>query len=515
MERKKRLLITVLSCILVFGLVACNAQVPSTSDGTQEVGGNDAAVVGDNAEETKADHHLTILFTKGGFEQPPENDIIYQQLVKESGVSFTQIAPPNANYKEKVTAIMASGDLPDMVRLPSLTDVYYYQEQGALMPLDDFINAEKTPNYWNIVEGKPAIDAVTIDGKRWGMPTWWDPHKCNTVIRGDWLEKLGLDVPVTLEDYFNVAKAFQQNNMGGGAKTYAFGGRQFNYKDCYAVFDMFMGAYGVMKDYWYTDSDGNLKPYNTTSAMRDCLEYIAMLNKEGLIDPEWVTVNSEGAQREAMGKGNYGITQFWWTIEPKLEVDMKKTDPNVNWIRIAPPVGPEGKSGLRGISGMTQCFVVTKDCKDTEAVSKLVDYLHGDPGMYTSYIGVEDEHWARKDDGTPYVLEEAANRDAKWIQWYSMFELETPLLQVDMYLLQSRLDSYKWPLIMNDADLLLTESELKYSAQLHSLVAETYTNIINGTVPIEAFDKMVDEWYKQGGPEWEKELNEVYKSRNK
>lgn len=143
---------------------------------------------------------------------------------------------------------------------------------------------------------------------------------------------------------------------------------------------------------------------------------------------------------------------------------------------------------------------------------RLLDWMHSEEGMMTVYTGVEGIHWEKKDDGTYEPLPQL-KEDEKWIQWYSAFESEWPLLQLETTLVQSRRDSFKWPTITNAGDGLITEAEVEYGADLQAFALENYTNFITGKTSLDEWDKFVEEWNSRGGAQWTEEINVEYQDK--
>jgi len=503
---RKSFIMVLLATVLVFSILlsSCTQDVANESTKPSETTKPSQS---DISESSDTQPEITILFTKGGFDPPPANDPIKQALEEDSGIKFEQIAPPISDYAQKVNAILASGkDLPDIVKLPSYRDLFVYARQGALLALDDWITEEKAPNILKIVP-QSALDKCRVDGKLYAIPIWCSPHRYNFIIRGDWLDKLNLSEPKTLDDLYSVLKAFRENDPDGNGKkdTYGLCGQTFE------TFMAIFGAFGVVKDYWY-EENGQLLPYNIHPDMKRALEYCRTLYKEGLVDPEWVSTTTEAQLNDKTMKNHFGATAHWWTWEPKVEAEMKKVDPNVELRRIAPPVGPDGKSGLKGVPEINTVICVLSTTKNPEACIKFMDYLHTEKGMLTQYTGVEGLHWEKKDDGTIVTLPQF-DKDQKWIQWYSLFENENPLLLVETPLVQSRRDAFKWPVITNAADGIFTEADLKYGTDLQAYVDEMFTKFINGDVSLDQFDTFVQEWRQKGGDILIKEVNEMYKQR--
>ena len=63
--------------------------------------------------------------------------------------------------------------------------------------------------------GTELLDSVKYDGKLMAMPeTVIDHGPCLLWLRKDWMDKLGLEEPQTLEEAFDVNEAFQKNRKG-------------------------------------------------------------------------------------------------------------------------------------------------------------------------------------------------------------------------------------------------------------------------------------------------------------
>jgi len=179
----------------------------------------------------------------------------------------------------------------------------------------------------------------------------------------------------------------------------------------------------------------------------------------------------------------------------------------VHFDRIAPPIGPYGDSGVRGVGRQNGVVIMLADAENPEACFRYIDWMHTEDGMMTGYAGVENVHWYRDENGDYYTTEQYQN-DIKWIQYYSLFEPEPVLLLLENdYLVQSRRDSFQWNAITNAADGMMTEAELRYGSELKDFVATEYSEFITGKRDLAEWDKFVEEFYSMGGTEWETELN--------
>lgn len=522
---KKKTIAVLLSCAMILaGLTGCGS---SGNDDGGSTGGDSAAgetTSQESASEEKSGTQETgerpvvsFVFTKGGFEGVPDNDVILQKIEEASNITLDHIAPPAANYAEQVNIIL-SGDkseLPDLVKLSStmFNDMFDYVDQGALMDLTELVQ-----NCPNILENVPqeALDRCTVDGKLYAIPVFCSPNRYNVVIRQDWLDNLGLEVPETLEEYHEVLRAFTFDDPDGNGKddTYGLTGLSME------TFDPIYGAFGVMAPiptyngtgtYWYMEDD-QLKPQVTNPKVKEALETISDWYKEGIIDPEFVTTTTDDDLNNKAMKNQFGMSYHWWTWEPKIEAQLQEVDPDISFTRIAPPIGENGESGIRGVGLLNGCVVMLNGAKNPEACMRLLDWMYSEEGMMTTYTGVEGIHWEKTAEET-YVTLPQFDEDASWIQWYSAFEAEWPLLQVETPLVQSRRDSFNWKVITNAGDGLITDAEVEFGADLQAYAMECYTNFITGKTSLDEWDQFVEEWNRRGGTEWTEQINAEYKDK--
>jgi putative aldouronate transport system substrate-binding protein len=466
---------------------------------------------GKDAEQAKNDKEVTFVFTKGGFENHPDNDAICKKICAAADVKLNHISPPAANYDEKLTLIFSGQEkeLPDLAKIQKsqINKLFDYADQGALMDLTDLV--KKCPHILENVP-KEALDMCTKDGKLWAIPIWCSPNRMNTIVRKDWLDTLALKEPKTLDEYHDVMKAFTFDDPDGNGVDDTYGMTGLGME----AIEPYLGAFGVMgvqENYWY-EENGELKPQALNPKAREALKVLRDWYKEGIIDPEFSVLKNESELNDKAMKNQFGLTYRWWVWETKIEGEMKKVDDKVSFERIAPPVGPDGTSGVKGVSMLNGCVVMLKNAKNVDACLRLLDWMHTEEGMMTTYTGVEGVHW--KKEGDKYVTLPQFDKDAKWIQWYSAFESEWPLLQVETPLVQSRRDAFKWKTIKNEGDGLVTDAQMRYSTDLTTLITDAYTQIITGKKDLSYFNNFAEQWKEKGGAKWSKEINRLYKEKD-
>lgn len=507
---KKKTLVLLLASVFTFALLTGCSQTQQISSTGNESGRSASGVANQSAKGDGKE--VTFVFTKGGFENHPENDAIYQKICEEADVVLNHISPPAANYDEKLTLIFSGQekDLPDMAKIQKtqFNKLFDYAEQGALMDLTELV--KDCPNILKNIP-QEALDMCTKDGKLWAIPIWCSPNRMNTIIRQDWLDNLNLDVPTTLDEFHEVFRAFTFDDPDGNGVDDTYGMTGLGME----ALEPYLGAFGVTgihENYWF-EENGELKPQALNPKAKEALQVLRNWYAEGVIDPEFAVLKNESELNDKAMKNQFGATYRWWVWESKIQGEMRKVDENVTFARIAPPIGPDDTSGVKGVGMVNGCVVLLKDARNVDACLRLMDFMHTEEGMMTTYTGVEGLHWKQKDDGK-YVTLPQFDEDASWIQWYSAFESEWSLLQVETPLVQSRRDAFQWNTIINAGDGYIVDAQMRYATDLTTIITDAYTRIITGQEDMSHFDELGRQWKDQGGQEWSDQINALYKEKN-
>src|SRR5690606_11229915 len=94
-------------------------------------------------------------------------------------------------------------------------------ESGLVQSIDEAIENQATPRIKKLFDDFPqAFSTSTIDGKRYGIPRYSGGNGSDSLIwiRQDWLDKLQLDPPETIEDMEKIMDAFVHQDPDGNGK---------------------------------------------------------------------------------------------------------------------------------------------------------------------------------------------------------------------------------------------------------------------------------------------------------
>ena len=127
--------------------------------------------------------------------------------LKDATVGANTRNSENDGKTEALNLMLATGEIPDIVGSSRLKDfVNQFGPEGAFLPLNDLID-EHAPNLKAYFAERPEIAAAisAADGNMYYIPYLPDGKYGRAYwIRTDWLDKLGLDVPQTVDEYLSL-----------------------------------------------------------------------------------------------------------------------------------------------------------------------------------------------------------------------------------------------------------------------------------------------------------------------
>ena len=341
----------------------------------------------------------------------PDDWAGYKIIKDELNIDLKLTAlPSNASDQDvKIQASGAANNLPDvfMVNRPVLVNLV---KQGLIAELtDDFYAAmpTRTEKYHSDPD---SMNYATINGKNYGMAI---PSQRTgiegLVIRKDWLDKLGLEVPTTLDELKEVLRAFTFNDPDGNGRndTYGYGA----YVESNSVFKGYpgsrvwpiMGAFDVAGLWSMKSETLGLNVFRPE--FYDFMVYFKSLCDEGLIDPNWLSYKKDDF-RAAWKQGRFGVMYEQWAAL-SAESNYKPFDSNFpegEWVVINPPVGPEGKSSTGALDKQFRIYAVSnKAVKDgkLEAIERLFEWMGSEEAYYLLGYGTEGVNYVLDANGNP------------------------------------------------------------------------------------------------------------------
>lgn len=187
------------------------------SDSAQESSSTSASEK-EVAEEENADPvTITSLLAVGTM--PAEENMVLQEIRDRTGINLQVTLVSQADYENRKATLAASRNLPDLIGYLGRSELRDMVNNGIAIPLDDLLESygqEILENKGDLMEGN-KIDGVTYavpyGGTEAAVPSMM-------AVRQDWLDKLNLSVPETVDEFYEVMKAFTQQDPDGDGAGY-------------------------------------------------------------------------------------------------------------------------------------------------------------------------------------------------------------------------------------------------------------------------------------------------------
>ena len=429
MKNAKKLVALLLVLAMVLSLGACgnnasNDSSTSSQTSTSDSGDSSTAEEGDTAEPGEfklpiVDEPVTLTYfnaddTNAAIITNDWNDNeFYQEMERRTGVHLDFDTVSSADYQTNFNLMIASGKLADLIYVGAS----YYAEgvdaaidDGYFLDLTDKVD-EYMPNYNAIRTSDIQYELLsTTDSGRLGAVYELRQSKqgpwLGLWIRQDWLDDLGLDTPVTFDDYHEVLTAFKEEK---GATAPLI----LNWSGSDGEFGTMSGGLNVLNS-WQLDETGkvNFGPY-----MDAWKEYVTIMHQwyeEGLIDPDFMATDERTADMAKVVTGASGLFAALYTMPSVYEASSE--DPNMNLAPVNPPVKNEGDEihiRLRDsyTSGNT---AISADCENWEVALRYLDYLYTEEGALLANYGVEGDTFEFDENGDPVYTDKIVNNENGW-----------------------------------------------------------------------------------------------------
>ena len=321
----------------------------------------------------------------------------FKEISQKTGVNIEWIHPIG-ELNEQFNVMIASGEYPDIIYWNFGTTISNHIKNNVALKLNDYM--KYAPNYKKILDENPIVRKQLImdDGT---IPMFAqidiDIQRLNYngfQMRQDWLDKLNLKAPETLDDWYSVLTAFKTKDPNGNDKAdeIPFGsGSKENGLDSLA------GFWGVRDTFYKNPKTGKITHGYLENGFKD---YITTMNKwysENLIDKEYVASDKKGLDSKVLNNivGSYFGTQGSY-MDSYNQVQVPK-DPNFRMVGVPFPKSSDGKAYhttdhmakyVQGYGG-----IISSSCKNPVEAVKFCDYLYSKEGLTYQNWGIEGKSY--------------------------------------------------------------------------------------------------------------------------
>ncbi|MFB7249985.1 extracellular solute-binding protein [Microbacterium sp. NPDC056234] len=331
---------------------------------------------------------------------------------------------PAASTDEKINAALASDSLADITSLTNITNASVRQalKSGQFWDVEPYLK-----DYENLSKiDEKTIASARVDGKLYGVPFQKPIARYGVIVRQDWLDNLGLEVPHTIEELSEVAVAFTTQDPDGNGvdDTTGFIDRLESFK---LGFKSLAGYFGAGNNFVVTDDD-EVIPTFQTDEFKQAMEWYRGLYEQGAVNGEFVTMQKQNQiDAVAQGKGGIMVTGLF---EPKGYMNLAlSSDPNtpMEWALINDitfedvprRILSDTNGGFGGWLAMSTSQV--KDEAELKGMLAFIDKLLDEEAFTLMTNGIEDEHYTVDSEDIVTIADQA-----KWEQEVQPYSSSRP-----------------------------------------------------------------------------------------
>ena len=467
-------------------------------------------------------------------------------------------AGENDNYQETVSMTIASRELPDVMVVNDMDMLQLLVDNDLIEDLTQVYEdctSSRIKDIYNSYGGE-ILDNVTFDGKLMALPeTNIDDGPSLCWLRKDWMDKLGLDAPKTVEDVENIVHEFVQTDPGGNGKGETVGlvcddeltggcGYSYEYQN-----DIIFASFGAFPKQWIYNKDGEVVYGSVQNEAKAALGKLRQMYQQGTLDNNFLMRESSNII-ELIVSGKCGsFFGPWWSPNNPLMSAMQK-NPNAEWQPYLIQTDKDGQTSFASQNPNDKYVVVRKGYKHPEIVMKIVSVLFDDLRYDEEDVREMERYYQDNVDPTARPL--AINVDYKdalmrcydslkdAIQGRKKLE-DLGLLEGAYYISCSKyLDRKKdtsaqkswedWAAYASRMtacsvlrkgqtrqvkSLFFGETKTMKSNwwRLEELEKKVYLEIVTGQKPLSYFDEFVKEWNRQGGEKIRGEVAQELKGK--
>lgn len=330
-----------------------------------------------------------------GFMDGPWDCSANPVLEEACNIKFEYTVASTETASEMFNLMVVAGDYCDFIY-----GINTYYTTGTDMAVNDEIvidhleMAQTLPNFMKLWDAYPDAVELTTEGYLAYFPQIiterFNERLQGPATRGDWVDQLGIELPETHDELYEMLKAF--HTEFGATGGYLLSSDGFS-ADLASGLNASSGFYQV---------DGVVKYGPLEEGYKKYCEYINKLYSESLVPKDFYTM--QGAPTDSItstdvtcwssdvGMWKYftsGITsEDYYTIGFTVPVENKGDVPHFN-------------SAQTGAS--TEGLSISTDCEQLDVMAAVINYMYSDEFALVANYGVEGEGLVYDEAGNPHL----------------------------------------------------------------------------------------------------------------
>jgi ABC-type glycerol-3-phosphate transport system substrate-binding protein len=355
-----------------------------------------------SAATNKLKLHLLI---SGSTSSPlPASDQDFVRVMIESkfdvNLQLTVMAP-DEEYNVAIARMLAANDPPDMWLNISSDGGAQHILDNVLADMNFYVTPSTMPNYFQYWIDEKELREYQVHNKFARAPLPYDDKSYRAYyIRKDWLDRLGLAIPQTYDQYVETLRAFAYEDPDGNGVDDTYGFTTYGNGTSISQEWPEYRKNGLVYPYHYENN--TLVDMQTDPRVGNVVDDIRKVIDEGLVDPDWF-LNTDGKHIDKAIQGKVGVilgdtADFALDSNPdSLQSRAATINPKAEWV----PFNPLVNQPLQVAVSASYPFVFSNNTaglhpEKLKKTAAILDWLAGEEGFLLTHYGLEGTHYSRE-----------------------------------------------------------------------------------------------------------------------
>ncbi|MBQ3078648.1 MAG: extracellular solute-binding protein [Clostridia bacterium] len=474
------------------------------------------------ASSAFAEERNTITLMMAGDNTVADTNMVLEELENRLNLDIQVNYISSGDYSTKLNTLIAADTLPDIFNVAGQTALDL-RDAGKIIDFSPYLEEYGPDILASYEEGELEKLIINSKGGVYGLNNRAGLSIVNMLIRKDWLANVGLDVPETVDELYEVMNAFTFGDPDGNGENDTYGFVASLAAD--PTWQHVFSAFGIPYAKTVMLEDGTITSFIKHKDFLDAVEFLRKLYQEGIMDPDFATMTQmESFERFWIGKvgmfnwNSAGAARNWYPGRYTFETPEDPGD-LFACVRIIDEDTGLPSGGITPYASQTEyAAVISATCAHPEDAIRFINYVYyTEEGQDLTCLGIEGVmyQWIDKENGLYERIGEYAddvthraagafvyNGNGGWtvdntsIRTYNAFakasQLEEREYQLDYPFIPVTLDAYT-----------------EYGTQLREIEKEALANLIVTTGDVEAeYAEYVARWESEGGSEYEAQMTE-------
>ena len=303
-----------------------------------------------------------------------------------------------ADWMETLCLRINADDMPELFffvpNAPNYMTAYTnFVKNKLIIPISDLVTPEETPNLYALLNADD-FSGLKIDDKMYFVPTTASDFNTAIYVRRDWMDRLGIKDPETIEDFTEMLRAFTKDDPDGNGKNDTYGmaaSKVFEWMEYFKI------AFGATPG-WSRDVEGEWQFDAFTPGYKDFLGWMNGLYSNGYLKNEFYLYDDSEALNDFYN-GKCGVVMYnGGRATGGVTYKMRKLDKNAV-VDILPMPREKAEGGYTTSGIWWGGWSIAYNAKEPMRIVKMLDYFFSAEGAEERLYGLEGVHYNKDNSG--------------------------------------------------------------------------------------------------------------------